>query len=59
MQFFTTLLAEIFVGAAVFAHDANTAAMLPDFANIALQEKAGQILRNICGIDYRFFYALS
>jgi hypothetical protein len=59
MQVFTALLAKVFVGTCIFAHDAHATAVLPDLADIALQEEARQVFCNICDIDYRFFNTFS
>jgi hypothetical protein len=59
VQVLAALFAKVLVGASIFAHDAHAAAVLPDLANIALQEESGQVFCNICDIDYRFFNTFS
>ena len=44
MKVFSALLAEILVGAGVFIHNADTASMLPDFADVALDEQAARFV---------------
>jgi hypothetical protein len=39
VQVFPTLLAKILFGAGSFVHDAYTSAVLPDLADVALDEK--------------------
>jgi len=62
VEVLATLFAEVFLGAGVFVHDSNTTAVLPNFADVALQKEASQILRDICRIDEGifnpFFYSL-
>ena len=40
VEVFPTLLAKVLIGASSFVHDADTPAVLPDFTNIALDEKS-------------------
>ena len=44
VKIFPALLTEVFVRRHLGAEDANTSAMLPDFANVALNEEASNIL---------------
>lgn len=49
VQVLATLFAKIFIGRALGAEDADTGAMLPDFANIALNEEAGNVFSELNG----------
>jgi hypothetical protein len=40
MEVFPTLLTKVFVWGALFGHDADTSAMLPNFADVALHKEA-------------------
>jgi hypothetical protein len=51
MEIFATLLAKIFLGGALSAKDADTGAVLPDLANVALNEEAGNVFSKFYGIE--------
>lgn len=51
MEIFPTLLAKIFFGRALSAKDADTGAVLPDLANVALNEEAGNVFSKFYGIE--------
>jgi hypothetical protein len=55
VKIFPTFFAEIFLGTCVFVHDANAPTVLPDLANVALQEKSSQVFRHICDCNNGFF----
>ena len=47
MQVLAALLAEIFVGARFFSHDPDTAAVLPDLADVALHKQPSRIVGDV------------
>lgn len=49
MQILPALLAEIFVGARLFIHDAHTTTMLPDLTGVALNEHTPNVIRQHVG----------
>lgn len=59
MEVFPTLFAKVFVGAGSFFHDADTAAVLPDFANVALYEQTACIIALKVRICHRGQLAIS
>jgi hypothetical protein len=51
VKVFAALLAKVLVGAGFFLHDAHTATVLPDLANVALDEQPSQVVAgkiNVC-----------
>ena len=48
VEVLSALLAEVLVWAGLFLHDAHAAAVLPDLADVALDEEAAQII----GLDF-------
>jgi hypothetical protein len=47
MQVLAALLAKIFVGARFFSHDPDTAAVLPDLADVALHKQPSGIIGDV------------
>lgn len=50
VEVFATLLAVVFIGQGVVVGEADAGAVLPDLADVALNEEAGEIFANICRI---------
>lgn len=51
VKIFATLFAEVFVRGAFGAKDADAGAMLPDFANVTLNEKPGNIFGEFNSVE--------